>query len=143
MPQIPNIEEQELEIVDDTIQVAEKYIPNTAVAPVVEQPKDLVGIQGLRVYLEQLQKMYDQECKNVTDAENEYKDLQSKAEEARNKAETAQQHVDELSAIITDVTKVVNDWDQASEALKTAEKNVTEQKNKISQFLETNNMRNK
>ena len=143
VPQIPNIEEKELEIVDDTIQVAEKYIPNTAVAPVVEQPKDLVGVQGLRVYLEQLQKMYDQECKNVTEAENEYKDLQFKAEEARNKAETAQQHVDEFSAIITDVTKVVNDWDHASEALKTAEKNVTEQKNKISQFLETNNIRNK
>lgn len=138
IPAIPNIEEKELEIVDDTIQVAETYVPNTAVAPVVEQPKDLVGIQALRVYLEQLQKMYDQECKNVTDAENEYKDLQSKAEEARTKAETSQQRADELKSIITDVTKVVNDWDQASEAFKIANQNVTDQQNKLNQFLKGN-----
>lgn len=138
VPQIPNIEEKELEIVDDTIQVAETYVPNTAVAPVVEQPKDLVGVQALRVYLTELQKMYDQECKNVTDAETEYKDLQSKAEEAKNRAEISQQHADELKSIITDVTKVVNDWDQASEALKTAEKNVVDQQNKLNQFLKSN-----
>lgn len=138
IPAIPNIEEKELEIVDDTTQVAETYVPNTAVAPVVEQPTDLVGVQALRVYLEQLQKMYDQECKNVTDAETEYKDLQTKAEEAKNRAETSQQHADELKSIITDVTKVVNDWDQASEAFKIANQNVTYQQNKLNQFLKDN-----
>lgn len=138
IPAIPNIEEKELEIVDDTIQVTETYVPNTTVAPVVEQPTDLVGIQALRVYLEQLQKMYDQECKNVTDAENEYKDLQTKSEEAKNRAETSQQHADELKSIITDVTKVVNDWDQASEAFKIANQNVTDQQNKLNQFLKGN-----
>lgn len=149
IPAIPNIEEKELEIVDDTIQVAPtdtQYIqdlPKTEGVPTIEQPTDLVGVQALRVYLEQLQKMYDQECKNVTDAETEYKDLQTKAEEAKNRAKTLQQHADELELIITDVTKVVNDWGQASEAFKIANQNVTDQQNKLNQFLKGNNILSK
>ncbi|MCQ2572200.1 MAG: hypothetical protein MJ165_04390 [Alphaproteobacteria bacterium] len=138
VPQIPNIERKEWEIVGDTIQAAETYVSNTAVAPVAEQPKDLVGVQALRVYLEQLQEMYKKECEIATDAKTEYEDLQTKAEEAKNRAETSQKHADDLKSIITDVTKVVNDWDQASEALKTAEKKLVDQQNRLNKFLKDN-----